>query len=600
MKHATFVPENNYMMRAKNISDILSNIKIEEKKLLMILSFIIGIITSLAAFVLKNALHYTHTLVTGNVDPDSFNLILLVLPAVGILLTVVFVKYIVKDNIGHGVSRILQGISKKRGRIKTHNTWTSIVGSIFTIGFGGSVGAEAPIVLTGSAIGSNLGKLFRIDHKSMIVLIGCGAAGAIAGIFKAPIAGIIFTLEVLMLDLTMASLIPLLISSVTAASLSYFLMGGSVLFSFPLQNAFDLTNIPYVLILGVVTGFVSLHFTRGVAMIEAKLANVKSWVYRVIIGGAALSVLIFFFPSLYGEGYDTIRALINGNEADLLKNTVFFDLRENTYVILIYFLAVITFKAFATSFTTGSGGVGGIFAPSLFMGGVTGYWLAKLFNLFGASVNSGNFVLIGMAGVMAGVMHAPLTALFLIAEITHGYSLVLPLMMTSVISYLTIMYFEEHSLYHKRLAQKGELITHHKDKTVLTLMKLHAVIEKDFDTVKPENSLGQLVRVISKSKRNTFPVVDDEGKLKGIVLLDDIRNLMFRPEKYNSFDVKTLMIKPPGTISLGESMEAVMAEFERTNAWNLPVLDNGKYIGFVSKSKIFNAYRKVLVHYSDE
>lgn len=587
-------------MGTKNISDFLSNIKIEEKKLLMILSFFIGIITSLAAFLLKNALHYTHTLVTGHVDPDSFNLILLILPAVGIALTVLFVKYLVKDNIGHGVSRILQGISKKRGRIKNHNTWTSMVGSVFTIGFGGSVGAEAPIVLTGSAIGSNLGKLFRIHHKSMIVLIGCGAAGAIAGIFKAPIAGIIFTLEVLMLDLTMASLIPLLISSVTAASLSYFLMGGSVLFSFPLQNEFDLANIPYVLVLGVVTGFVSLHFTRGVSMVEAKLANVSNWVYRLLIGGTALSVLIFFFPSLYGEGYDTIRSLINGEEADLLKNTVFFDLRDNSYVILIYFLAVIIFKAFATSFTTGSGGVGGIFAPSLFMGGVTGYWIAKLFNSFGASVNSGNFVLIGMAGVMAGVMHAPLTALFLIAEITHGYSLVLPLMMTSVISYLTIMYFEEHSLYHKRLAQRGELITHHKDKTVLTLMKLHAVIEKDFDSVKPEYSLGQLVKVISKSKRNTFPVVDDEGKLKGIVLLDDIRNLMFRPEKYNSFDVKTLMIKPTGTISLGESMEAVMAEFERTNAWNLPVLDNGKYIGFVSKSKIFNAYRKVLVHYSDE
>lgn len=588
------------MMGRRNISDLLSGIKIAEKHLLMILSFAIGIITSLAAFLLKNAVHHTHLLVTKGFSADSFNPMLLVLPVVGIALTVVFVKYVVKDNIGHGVSRILYGISKKRGRIKSHNTWSSMAASTITIGFGGSVGAEAPIVLTGSAIGSYLGKLFRLNHKAMIVLIGCGAAGAISGIFKAPIAGIIFTLEVLMLDLTMASLIPLLIASVTAASLSYFLMGGSVLFSFPLQNAFDLSNIPYVLILGVVTGLVSVHFTRIVIFIEAKLGKIKNWVHRIVIGGASLSLLIFLFPSLYGEGYDTISALLKGNTAEVLENTIFFDLRDNHYLILVYFLAVILFKAFATSLTTGSGGVGGIFAPSLFMGGVTGFWLAQLLNEFGISVNASNFVLIGMAGVMAGVMHAPLTALFLIAEITHGYSLVLPLMMTSVISYLTTMYFEEHSLYHKRLALKGELITHHKDKTVLTLMKLHAVIEKDFDTVNPEYTLGQLVKVISKSKRNTFPVVDDEGTLKGIVQLDDIRNLMFRPEKYNSFEVKTLMIKPVGSVSLGESMDAVMSEFERTNAWNLPVLDDGKYIGFVSKSKIFNAYRKVLVHYSDE
>ena len=351
---------------------------------------------------------------------------------------------------------------------------------------------------------------------------------------------------------------------------------------------------------GVITGFVSVHFTRVVSLVERWLQKIKNWMWRLVIGGVTLSVLIFLFPSLYGEGYNTISALIYGHTSEILEDTLIHKYHDNQYIFLAYMLAVIVFKVFATSITTGSGGVGGIFAPSLFMGGVTGFWVARFLNLFGLGISESNFVLIGMAGVMAGVLHAPMTAIFLIAEITNGYSLILPLMMTSIISYLTIMYFEEYSLYHKRLALNGELITHHKDKTVLTLMKLQTVIEKDFDPVKPEYTLGQLVKVISKSKRNIFPVVDDDGHLKGIVLLDDIRNLMFRPEKYNEFTVSRLMSKPPGIISIKQTMDEVMTEFERTKAWNMPVLNDGIYVGFVSKSKIFNAYRKVLVHYSDE
>ncbi len=568
---------------------------------MILLSLAIGVISAIAAYLLKNAVHYTHHYVSHAFHNSAFNWGYLIFPIIGITITVLFIKLFVKDNIGHGVARILYSIARKQGRIKPHNMWSSIVTSAITIGFGGSVGAEAPIVLTGSAIGSNVGTLLRLNHKSMIILIGCGAAAAIAGIFKAPIAGVIFTMEVLMLDLTMASLIPLLISAVTAASLSHVLLGNDVLFHFPTSNAFDLHNIPWVILLGVASGFVSLHFTRSVYWVENKLESLGTWYTRLAFGGIILSILIFLFPSLYGEGYDTISDLINGNTASVVENTLVSKWHDLHYVLLLYLLAVMLFKVFATSITTGAGGVGGIFAPSLFMGGVTGFWLGRFLNGFGLNINESNFVLVGMAGVMSGVLHAPLTAIFLIAEITNGYNLFLPLMMTSVISYLTIMLFEKHSLYHKRLATSGELLTHHKDKNVLTLMRLQSVIEKDFDPVRPEYTLGELVKVISKSKRNLFPVLDKNEKLIGIVLLDDIRNLMFRPEKYEEFTVERLMSRAPGSVCISKSMDDVMHEFERTNAWNLPVLDEeGRYIGFVSKSKIFNAYRKVLVHYSDE
>ncbi len=566
-----------------------------------VLSFFIGLISGFAAFVLKTTVHYTHDLLINQLDFKHGNYLLLILPGMGILITVIYVKYVVKDNISHGVSRILYAISNKKGRIKRHNSWTSIIASTFTIGFGGSVGAEAPIVLTGASIGSNLGRFFNFDHKSLIVLIGCGSAAAIAGIFKAPIAGIVFTLEVLMLDLTMASLVPLLIASVTAASLAYFLMGEEVVFSFSLNEMFTLDTIPMFILLGIITGFISVYFSRMILFTELWFGKMdKTW-NRLIIGGIILSILIFFFPSFYGEGYSTIRGLLSGNSNTVLLSSPFAGINNNIYLFSLYLLLILAFKVFATAATNGAGGIGGIFAPSLFMGGVAGYTFTYIANLFGKSLPISSFTLVGMAGVMAGVMHAPLTAIFLIAEITGGYNLFIPLIITSVFSFMTIMYFEPHSIYHKRLAQKGQLLTHHKDKTVLTLMKLNTVVENDFEKVSPKMTLGDLVKVIASSKRNIYPVVEDDGKFVGIVLLDDIRNIMFNPDKYDVFKIKKFMTIPPATVNINQSMEDVMNLFEKTGAWNLPVLDDQyRYLGFVSKSKIFNSYRKVLVHFSDE
>lgn len=575
--------------------------KLSVEKKIYILSFIVGIISGFAAFVLKTTVHYTHHVLIENFNSDKGNYMLLLFPVLGILITVLFVKWFVKDNIGHGVSRILYAISNKKGRIKSHNSWSSIIASTFTIGFGGSVGAEAPIVLTGASIGSNLGRFFNLDHKSLIVLIGCGSAGAIAGIFKAPIAGMVFTMEVLMLDLTMASLVPLLISAVTAASLSFFLMGDAVLFNFNLTETFELKTIPFFIVLGIATGFISLYFSRGVLITEQLLGKIKKQSMKLLTGGIILSILIFFFPSLYGEGYTTIRALLHGQSADVLNGSIFVGIEDNIYLFIGYLLLILGFKVIATSVTTGAGGVGGIFAPTLFMGGIAGFTFVVIISQFGLHLPESNFTLAGMAGMMAGVMHAPLTAIFLIAEITDGYDLFIPLMITSVFSFLTIMYFEKHSIYHKRLAQRGQLLTHHKDKTVLTLMKLDSVIETDFETAHPQWTLGDLIKVIASSKRNIYPVVDAENVLVGIVLLDDIRNIMFRPEKYDDFKVKKLMILPPAMVNANLPMEQVMNIFEKTGAWNLPVVDDkGCYLGFISKSKIFNAYRKVLVHFSDE
>lgn len=579
-------------------NNTISQLKGHNQNLLILLSIAIGIITSLVAFLLKSAVHHTHEIVSHYSESHG-NYLFIIFPVIGIILTVLFVKFVVKDDISHGVSKILYSISKKQGRFKKHNTWSSVITSVITIGFGGSVGAEAPIVLTGSAIGSRLGRIFRLDHKTMMMLVGCGSAAAIAGIFKAPIAGIVFTLEVLMIDLTMASLVPLLIASVTSASVAYLLQGDAAHFNFMQHTAFDVSTLPFFVIIGIATGIMSVYFSRQLSNTEGILAKIKSPYKRVAIGGAILSTLIFLFPALYGEGYSTITTLLSNNPLDITTNTLLENV-SSEWVIFAYIVAMLLLKVFATAITTGIGGVGGVFAPTLFMGAISGFIVAFIFNQFGFDLSYANFVLVGMAGMMAGMMHAPLTGIFLIAELTGGYGLILPLMTASVISYITIKYYEPHSIYHKRLAQRGELITHHKDKTVLTLMKLNSVIEKDLDPVAPEASLGELVKVISQSKRNIFPVIDEEHHLHGIVLLDDIRNLMFRPEKYDKFIVKQLMIIPPAIVEISDTMESVMQKFENSGAWNLPVVENQKYIGFISKSRIFNAYRKVLVHYSDE
>lgn len=574
---------------------------LNQRQFLYILSFIVGILSGLAAVLLKNTIHYTHLLLTKGFDVESESFWYLAYPLIGIFLTVLFVRYFVKENISHGVARILYAISKKNSIIKSHNNYSSILASTLTIGFGGSVGAEAPIVLTGASIGSAIGRLLKLNYKSVTLLVGCGAAGAIAGIFKAPIAGLVFTLEVLMLDLTITSIIPLLISSVTGATIAYFLMGKGVLFSYVILEPFELVNIPFFILLGIISGLVSLYFTKATIRIESWFKNINSPYHRLFIGGTILGLLIFIFPPLFGEGYDTISSLLNGNTSELVENSLFYFIHDNYWMILGYLALVLILKVVAMAATTGGGGVGGIFAPALFMGGITGFFTARLINgLNWIQVSESNFALVGMAGLMAGVMHAPLTAIFLIAEITGGYGLLIPLIITSTFSFITIIYFEPHSIYTKRLAKRGELITHHKDRTVLRLMNWKKEIEKDLIKIHPEETLGELVKNISRSKRNIFPVVDDEGVLQGVVLLDNVREIMFNSDMYDSTYVRDLMITPPDQISMGDTMEMVMKRFEETGAWNLPVTENGKYIGFISKSKIFTAYRKLLIQVSED
>ena len=582
--------------------------KIKEKHFVLILSFVVGIITALAASLLKFLIEYIKHFLTENFDSTGVNWLYLVYPVIGILLTGLFIRNVVRDDISHGVTKILYAISRRQSRIKRHNTWSSLFASAITIGFGGSVGAEAPIVLTGSALGSNLGSAFKMEHRTLMLLVGCGAAGAVAGIFKAPIAGLVFTLEVLMIDLTMGSLLPLLVSSVTAATVAYILHGTEAMFEFHMDEPFLMERIPAVLLLGILCGLVSLYFTRTMNRIEGVFRRYSNPYIKLLIGGAMLSVLIFMFPSLYGEGYDVIHMLLNGtNAADwdkVMDNSIFYGYGN---LLLVYLALVVLFKVFATSATNGGGGCGGTFAPSLFLGCITGFVFAHFCNgyelapVISDNIPEKNFALLGMAGLMSGVMHAPLTGIFLIAELTGGYDLFLPLMMVSVSAYLTIMIFEPHSIYSMRLAQKGELVTHHKDKSVLTLMNIESVVETDFEQVYPENDLGEMVKVISKAKRNMFPVVDARGVLLGIVVLDDIRNIMFRQELYHRFTVGRFMIVPPARISMDDSMEEVMRKFDETKAWNLPVVDeDGKYKGFLSKSRVLNTYRQMLVDFSED
>ncbi|MFT3751781.1 MAG: chloride channel protein [Paludibacter sp.] len=575
---------------------------ITQRNFILILSFVVGLFAATAAFLLKSVIHLIQHFLTESFSRNDVNYWYLVFPAVGILITSFFVRNIVRDDISHGVTRILYAISQRKSILKLHNTWTSIVGSSVTIGFGGSVGAEAPIVLTGSAIGSNLGNFFKMDQKTLMLLVGCGAAGAIGGIFKAPIAGLVFTLEVLMLDMTLTAIVPLLISSVTATALSYFFSGSDFTFEFGHYEPFAISRIPYLILLGVVCGLVSLYFTRGMNWLEGKFRRLRNPYLKLMVGGVMLSLLIFIFPPLYGEGYDTIVALLNGQSASVLDRSFFLGFGDNPWVLISYLVLIIIFKIFASTATTSAGGVGGIFAPSLFIGCLTGFVVARILNFFGFLMPETNFALAGMSGLMSGVMHAPLTGIFLIAELTGGYNLFMTLMIVSTVSYLTIILFEPHSLYAMRLAQKGELLTHHKDKAILTMLKMDNFIETDFIELHPEMTLGELVKNISRSKRNIFPVVNPQTHvLIGIVLVDEVRNIMFRPDLYDRFRVRKLMTSIPATLNATMPMEKVMDVFEDTGSWYLPVVDDNKvYLGFCSKSKIFNSYRHVLVHFSDE
>lgn len=574
---------------------------IKERSFIIFLALVVGVICGFAAQLLKFLIHVISQELTSHLSATTANWLYLVYPVIGIFLVTLFLNFVVKDNISHGVTKVLYAISRRKSRLKKRNMYASLIASSITIGFGGSVGAEGPIVFTGAAIGSNVGQAFRLSPRLLMLLVGCGAAAGIAGIFRAPIAGMLFTLEVLMIDLTGATVMPLLISSITGATVAYVLEGYNAEFFFSQSEPFSMRKIPYVVLLGVFCGFVSLYFTRAMFMMETMFSKLKYRAVKIAIGGMILATLIFFLPPLYGEGYGAINNLLDGDYSKIVDGTFFYVDRDNIWFIACFIGAIILTKVFATSATNGAGGVGGTFAPSLFVGAMCGFLFAFLLNnIFdGVGISNKNFTLLGMAGLMSGVMHAPLMAIFLTAEMTGGYNLFLPLLIVSTLSYMTIRIFEPYSIYTMRLAKQGDLLTHEKDKSVLTLLKIDSVIERDFKTVRPDMNLKEVVDIIATSNRNLFPVIDAEGMLVGVVLLDDIRNIMFRPDLYKKMHVTRFMSMPPARIEINQPMEEVMRIFDKTNAWNLPVVENGKYIGFVSKSKIFNSYRRVLRHYCD-
>lgn len=578
---------------------------ITDRQFTLILSFLVGLFAAIAAFILHWLIEEIELLLTSKFDTNTFNWMYLVYPVIGIYLTSLFVRYIVKDEISHGITRILYAISSKRSRLKGHNCWSSVIASAITIGFGGSVGAEAPIVLTGSAIGSNLGKLFKMDNKTLMLLVGCGAAAAIAGIFKAPIAGLVFTLEVLMIDLTMASLLPILISSVTATCFTYIFTGSDPLFFFHLDNAWPVERVPANILLGIFGGFVSLYFIRTMTACESMFGKIKNRpMLKLLLGALILSPLIFLFPSLYGEGYGSINILLNGKTETewetILHNSPFYG---NSEMLLPYIGMVLLTKVFATSATNGGGGCGGTFAPSLFIGAFAGFFFARIWNIYeiGIYLPEKNFALLGMSAVMAGVMHAPLTGIFLIAEITGGYQMFIPLMIVSICAYLTIIIFEPHSIYGMRLARQGKLITHHTDRAVLTLMSLDSVIDNNYTAVSPELDLASLVHSISKSHNNILPVLDDAGNLLGEIDITKLRHIVFRTELYHHFKVKQLMSQPEATLTVNNTMEVVMKKFDQTDSSMLPVLDKENHLlGYISRTHMYAMYRKMVADLSED
>ena len=576
-----------------------------DKQTTQVLAFFVGILAAVAAFLLHWIIHLIQQLLTKGFATDAANVLFLLFPVVGIWLTSLFIKYVVRDNISHGITRVLYAISTNRSRLRRHNCWTSVVASAITIGFGGSVGAEAPIVLTGSAIGSNLGQIFKLDKRQLMLLVGCGAAAAVAGIYKAPIAGMVFTLEVLMIDMTMSSIVPILIATITANVTSYLLVGDKSMLSFPLDSAWSVERIPATVMLGVFGGFVSLYFMRGMTWCEGQFARMRRHPYRkLIVGGLVLSTLIFFFPSLYGEGWDSLVILLNGKtESDwdhVLDGSLFYG---HTDLLVLYVAMVLLTKIVATSSTNGAGGCGGTFAPSLFVGGFAGFLFARLWNMeqIGVYIPEKNFTLLGMAAVMAGVMHAPLTGIFLIAEITGGYQLFVPLLIVSVVSVMVISIFEPHSIYAMRLAREGKLVTHHTDHSVLTLMSMDAIVEKDVVSVKPDMPLGRVVSVLSNSDSAFLPVLDQGGRLLGEIDLTKIRNIVFRPELYQKMRASQVMTPLPAILYRNEPMTEVMRKFDTTNASVLPVVDiNNVLQGYITRTRLYRTYRKVVADFSTE
>lgn len=578
---------------------------VSDRELVLVLAFMVGFLASLAAYVLHVIIHEIKELITSGFQVTTINWLYLLYPVIGIWLTSLFVKYVVRDNISHGITRVLYAISTKQSRLKGHNTWSSIVASAITIGFGGSVGAEAPIVLTGSAIGSNLGKIFHLDNRTLMLLVGCGATAAVSGIFKAPIAGLVFTLEILMVDLTMASLLPILLSSVTATCFSYFFTGGSAMYDFKMDYLWSLERVPPTILLGIACGFLSLYFMRLMSWCENGYGKLSKYPYlKLLTGGVVLSSLIFLFPSLYGEGYDSLGLFIEGKTLtdwmQVMSGSMFAG--QTKYLVLYVGLVMMT-KVFATSATNGAGGCGGTFAPSLFIGGFGGFFFARLWNIeqLGVYIPEKNFTLYGMAAVMAAVMHAPLTGIFLIAELTGGYQLFIPLIIVTISSYLTINIFEHHSIYAVRLAKQGKLLTHHTDKSILTLMSMDKIIDRDFKSVGPDMEMGQLVHALSSSRNDYMPVLNENGDLLGEIDITKLRYIIFRTELYHRFHVSQLMTPPAAILGANDPMEDVMKTFDRTGAQYLPVVNvDNHLVGYISRARLYSMYRQLVADFSAE
>ena len=576
--------------------------KLPERDVMIILSLFVGICCGLAAVLLKSAIEFIHHSLTSWFDGEAYNFLYLIYPGVGMLIAMLFVRYIVKDNIGHGVTKVLQSVSKNESKIRSHNMWTSMAASSVTIGFGGSVGAEAPIVYTGAAIGSNVARYMGLSYKNMTILLGCGAAGAVAGIFKAPLAGVLFTLEILLFNISMTSILPLLLSTISATVISYIFLGDKPPFECTI-SPFELHNLPFYVLLGLFSAACSVYFTRMTLWLEDKIKSIQKPFVRWAISASCLGLLIFLFPPLFGEGYEHLHELLNGGTIDLEGQTILAFFLRKSWLVPLFFLLVLLLKVFSMSFTNAGGGVGGTFGPTLFIGAIAGFVLSRTINLIGGAgfVPEQNFVLVGMAGLMAGVMQAPMTAIFLIADMTGGYELLIPLILTSTISYAATRMVEPYSIYTKRIAKKGELLTHDSDQAVLTLLKTGDLIESDFKTVRIDATLGELVAVVADSKRNIFPVLDSRNHFQGFVSLEDIRREMFKTEQYNTTHVYNYMKSAPAYVYIDEKMDSVMKKFEQTEAWNLPVVEADRtYVGFVSKSKIFSAYRDQLKQVSHD
>ena len=578
--------------RARNIPD---------NYFVILLSILIGFIAGIAAYALKSAVYYIESLLTADFHIQSQNYLYVLYPTIGIIITVIFIQFIVKDFGQSGIPRILYVIAKMDGKMRFHKTYSSIIGSSFTAGFGGSIGLESPIISTGASVGSNLAQLLRLNYSKTTLLIGCGAAGAMASIFTTPVAAVIFSLEVLMLDLTTSSIISLLMASATGAITTKLLLAENILIHFKVTEPFVAADVPFYIVLGMICGLVSLYFNKMYQFIRSRMVRIKNTFAKAVAGGTILGVLIFLFPSLYGEGYDNIMMIISGNSEDILKFSFLYEYRENIWIFGLAMLVIMLLKVIATTLTTEAGGIGGIFAPSAVMGGLTGFVFARGINDLGIfkPLHESNFTLVGMAGVLGGVLSAPLTAIFLIAEMTNGYELIVPLMVVTAISFLTIKALDPHSIFTKSLAETGDLITHQKDRTVLTLLDVEKLIDTDVKTIHPDSTLGELTELIKESDRNMFSVVDEDGRFIGAVDMHDVRGDMFDRDKYDT-PISNYIIQPLDHVTSKESMKSVMQKFKNTGYYNLPVIDNGIYKGWVSRAHVFDAYRKTLIEVSEE